>query len=168
MARDGASTAFGFVSIWLDPTAASRLRSEDCAGAAIVRFFGAHGLGPACVTVAEYLFQARYGLHRDLGVSFASNPLDPYASNPLDPYAGAGVGDDGALFPPFWERRWPRSRGREAGPPGPVRLAGGSALTMSWLVVLASAAARDFQAWRCRPSRWWRLPVPAFSRARPL
>jgi hypothetical protein len=40
------------------------------------------------MTVAQYPFQARFGLESWLGVSFASNPLDPYASNPLDPDAG--------------------------------------------------------------------------------
>jgi signal transduction histidine kinase len=122
------STAFGFVCIGLGLTAASRLHANDRAGALIVRSLAFAASVLPLFTIAEYLFEGRYGVEAWLGVSFAADPLDPYAGRMSAITAMCFVLLSTGLAALTWPGDWAARV---------VRLVGGSALTMSWLAVLA-------------------------------
>jgi signal transduction histidine kinase len=122
------STALAFTCIGLGLTVASRLRPDDRMGAAIVRAFALAALVLPVVTVAEYLFQVRYGVESWLGVSFAADAPDPFAGRMSAITALCFLLLGTGLASLTWRGGWAARM---------VRLAGGSALTMSWLAVLA-------------------------------
>ncbi|MGH9383528.1 MAG: hybrid sensor histidine kinase/response regulator [Vicinamibacterales bacterium] len=121
-------TAFGFVCVGLGLTAASRLRPDRPVGAALIRFLALATAVVPLITVVEYLFGNRYGVESWLGVSFAIDPLDPYAGRMSAITALCFVLLSTGLGALTWTGDWAARI---------VRFAGGSALTMSWLAVLA-------------------------------
>ena len=122
------STAFGFVCIGLGLTAAARLRADDRIGIATVRFFALASSILPLFTIAESLFRVRFGVESWLGVSFAADPPDPYAGRMSATTALSFLLLATGLASLSWPANWATRL---------VRLAGGAALTMSWLAVMA-------------------------------
>jgi two-component system CheB/CheR fusion protein len=122
------STAFAFFCVGLGLISAARLRPGHRAATAAVRVFALAAIALPLVTVTEYLFQVRFGVESWLGVSFATEPPDPYAGRMSAITALCflllGIG----LASLTWAANWAARM---------VRFAAGSALTMSWLAVLA-------------------------------
>jgi signal transduction histidine kinase/CheY-like chemotaxis protein len=122
------STAFGYVCIGLGLTAAARLRADDRIGIATVRFFALAAAILPLFTVAEYLFRVRFGVESWLGVSFPADPPHPYAGRMSATTALSFLLLATGLGSLTWTASWATRL---------VRLAGGAALAMSWLAVLA-------------------------------
>jgi signal transduction histidine kinase len=106
----------------------SRPRPNHRVPAFVVRLLAVAAAVLPFFTAIEYLLQVRYGVESWLGVSFPMDPLNPYAGRMSAITALSFLLMSVGLAALTWQGNWAARM---------VRLAGGSALTMSWLGVLA-------------------------------
>jgi signal transduction histidine kinase len=122
------STAFSFTCVGLGLVAAATSSFERPIATLAVRALAAVVLVLPVCTLLEYVFGVRWGVESWLGFSFAADPVDPFAGR-MSPVTSACFVLLGTALGAL---TWPSSWG-----PRLVRLAGGAALTISWLAVLA-------------------------------
>jgi signal transduction histidine kinase/CheY-like chemotaxis protein len=122
------STAFSFLCVGMGLAAASRLETTATRPTWTVRSFALGALVLPLCTFLEYLLGVRWGVESWLGFRFDAGPSDEVTGRMSPVTASCFLLLTGALG----ALTWPGRMGFRI-----VRLAGGSALAMSWLAVLA-------------------------------
>ncbi len=122
------STAFGFLCAGLGLVAASGRDAGRPPVSLVVRTLALAAMVLPFATLLEYALGTRWGVESWLGVSFASAPPDPYAGRMSAVTSASFL----LLGTGLAALTLPEPRG-----PAIVRLAGGAALTVSWLAVLS-------------------------------
>ena len=122
------STAFGFLCAGLGLVAASSRDPGRPLVSLAVRALALAAMVLPFATLLEYALGTRWGVESWLGVSFASAPPDPYAGRMSAVTSASFL----LLGTGLAALTLPEPRG-----PAIVRLAGGAALTVSWLAVLS-------------------------------